>query len=179
MLLYYSEKSGYVPSWLNIHATSSVVDARIIRVGICRFPLKNDGSMHCIRRTLLPVSFFLYIFVKCHTIHIQILITNEHSPPMNTCTHTLPLWAPLKDWLAWSYDSRSRSKSVSLSTGMSPITERIISRKYAIPTSNLEFELGWIDSTTRKLTIWARLSLPHLSDSWDCFFCLFLYSNYN
>jgi hypothetical protein len=43
-------------------------------------------------------------------------------------------------------------KNVSLSTGTSPTTEKIISHKYATLTLNLGFETEWVGSTTRNLT---------------------------
>jgi hypothetical protein len=46
--------------------------------------------------------------------------------------------------------------------GMSLATERIISRKYATLMPNLGFEPGWVCSTTRNLTIRARLCLIFL-----------------
>jgi hypothetical protein len=84
---------------------------------------------------------------------------NEYSPIwIHECTFYLYEHIR-KTRPAWSWDLWSRSKSVSLSTGTPPTTERIISCKYATPTSNLGFEPVWVGSTTENLTIWARLSL--------------------
>jgi hypothetical protein len=88
---------------------------------------------------------------------------------------------------AWSLDSWSHSKSILLSIGTSPTTKRIISRKYATSTPNLGFKLGWVGSTTRNLTIWARLSLLFWSplqklmtlSLYRCDFSVWLYCQIN
>jgi hypothetical protein len=69
-------------------------------------------------------------FFLRNTVQIQILIHIWAFTPMNTRTYTLPLWAPPKDWTGLILRfMKSPTKSASLSTGTSPPTKRIISRK--------------------------------------------------
>jgi hypothetical protein len=55
------------------------------------------------------------------------------------CTHIHPTSMSTFERLGsnWSWDSRSQSESISLSTETSPTTKRIISHKYATPISCL------------------------------------------
>jgi hypothetical protein len=65
-----------------------------------------------------------------NTIQTQIFIHIWVLNSMNTCMYTLLLWPPPKDWAGLILRfMKSVTKSVSLSTGTSPPTERIISRK--------------------------------------------------
>jgi hypothetical protein len=64
--------------------------------------------------------------------------TRGHTHPTNAHTHTIPLWAPPKNWIGpANLEIDKVTTNASLSTGP-----------------------GWADSTTRNLTSWASLSLP-------------------
>jgi hypothetical protein len=53
---------------------------------------------------------------------------HERLTPMNSCTHTLPLWAPLKNWVGLAnFEIVEVTTGTSLSMGTSPTTERIAS----------------------------------------------------
>jgi hypothetical protein len=68
------------------------------------------------------ISFpFLQDLVTGADAHIHKWLT-----PMNSCTHTLPLWAPPKNWVGLTnLEIVEVTTGISLSMGTSPTTERI------------------------------------------------------
>jgi hypothetical protein len=100
---------------------------RIVWVSQCKCVVVR-GHMHCVVLTLSPKM----VEWSCHACPISacrlifFLFTS-----MNTRTHILLLWLILKDWANLILKFiKSVIKSISLSMGTSPPTERIISRKY-------------------------------------------------
>jgi hypothetical protein len=103
------------------------------------------------------VEFFFFSITQYRSRYSYIY---DHSPLWIHGRTPYPYEYIWKTGSASSWDWRSQSKIVSLSTEMSPTTERIISYKYTTHTSNLRFKPEWLGSITRNLTIWTRASLP-------------------
>ena len=83
---------------------------------------------------------------------------------MNTCTQTLPLWAPLKNWTGRSGDSRSHqwrlvvdgNVAYHLTHNAGKSWNKFKKVRAPVPSRGLEPE--WVGSTTKDLTNWSMIS---------------------
>jgi hypothetical protein len=89
------------------------------------FPITHDrcnNSSFCRRN----ISTFIFFFFEKHSTNANAHIHAHTLTPMNAHMHTLPLWAPPKDWAGRSgLEIDEVTTGASLSTGTSSPTERI------------------------------------------------------